>query len=274
MDEEQKKAMWAIYAWCRRTDDLVDAPSAMMMPPEQLTAVLYDWRIRLRNIWNGVPRDSIDLALVDTLERYPELDITPFNEMIDGMLMDTPQFGQTRYETWDELYMYCYRVASTVGLMTMPVIGTAEGFTAEQASKPAVALGIGLQITNILRDVGEDARRGRIYLPAEDMKRFGVTEKQILEGRLDDNYVRLMKFEIQRAQDYYQESQEGIPMLAPEGRLAVQAAKELYGGILDKISNNKYDNFDKRAYVNNVEKLGKVFMSWIMTSQMNFKTAQ
>merc|ERR1719235_2367685 len=111
--------------------------------------------------------------------------------------MDTPELGQDRYETWDELYLYCYRVASTVGLMCLPVLGTAKGYTEEDAKEPAIALGIALQITNILCDVGEDAKRGRIYLPLEDMKRFGVTESQIIQGDLDANYVKLIRFEIQ-----------------------------------------------------------------------------
>merc|ERR1719454_2862386 len=140
------------------------------------------WRSRLLKIWEGEAEDLIDVALVDAKRKYPTLELEPFLDMIEGMVMDTPQLGKDRYSTWEELYLYCYRVASTVGLMTLPIMGTAPGYTEDDAKKPAEALGIAFQITNILRDVGEDAVRGRIYLPREDMDRFGVTEKQIFDG--------------------------------------------------------------------------------------------
>ena len=158
--------------------------------------------------------------------------------------------------------MYCYRVASTVGLMTLPVMGTAEGYTYEEAKEPAIALGIALQITNIMRDVGEDAVRGRIYVPLEDMAKFGVTEQQILNGKMDDNYRELVKFEIQRARDYYAMSDEGIPMLHPDSRLAVQATGDIYGKILEKLEANDYDNFRKRAYVSKMEKFTTLPSVW------------
>mmetsp|Transcript_21882 Transcript_21882/g.36984 ORF Transcript_21882/g.36984 Transcript_21882/m.36984 type:complete len:366 (-) Transcript_21882:345-1442(-) len=254
MNEDQKKAVWAIYVWCRRTDDLVDGPRAMMNT-DVMQADLAAWETRLYDVWEGRPQDSLDLALLDTKRRYPTLDINPFLDMIKGMEMDTPgKLGKDRYQTWDELYVYCYRVASTVGLMTLPVMGTAEGYTEEEAKDPAIALGIGLQITNILRDVGEDAVRGRIYLPQEDMDKFGVTEAQILNSKMDDNYRDLMKHLIQRARDYYSQADRGIPMLHPSSRMAVQAAGDIYAKILDKIEENNYDNFRKRAYVARPEK--------------------
>mmetsp|Transcript_10821 Transcript_10821/g.22712 ORF Transcript_10821/g.22712 Transcript_10821/m.22712 type:complete len:392 (-) Transcript_10821:211-1386(-) len=267
MTEEQKTAVWAIYVWCRRTDDLVDGPRAMMSP-ETMRADLAAWEERLYEVWDGRPEDSLDLALLDTKRRYPDMELEPFLDMIQGMIMDTPQLGQDRYQTWDELYLYCYRVASTVGLMCLPVMGTAKGYTFEQAKEPAIALGIALQITNILRDVGEDAVRGRIYLPLEDLERFGVTEQNLINGVMDENYKNLIKFEIQRARDYYALSQEGIPMLAPEARLSVQAAGDMYGEILNKIEANDYDNFRKRAFVSKFEKFSVLPKSWATVSAM------
>mmetsp|Transcript_99099 Transcript_99099/g.181781 ORF Transcript_99099/g.181781 Transcript_99099/m.181781 type:complete len:491 (+) Transcript_99099:74-1546(+) len=266
MTEDQKKAVWAIYTWCRRTDDLVDCPPDPSS--EKMLAGLNEWRSRLPKVFDGVAYDKLDLAILDTKKRYPTLSIEPFNDMIKGMMMDTEQFGKNRYETWDELYVYCYRVASTVGLMTLPVLGTAPGYTEEEAKAPAIALGIALQITNILRDVGEDAQRGRIYLPKEDMDRFGVTEQQIMNGVVDENYVNLMKFEIQRARDWYAKSHEGIPMLAKHSRLGVQGAGDMYSKILNKLEENNYDNFRKRAYVNKFEKLVTILGSWMTVSQM------
>lgn len=268
MSEKQRRAVWAIYVWCRRTDDLVDGPRAMMNS-NVMRADLAAWEARLYQIWEGKPQDSLDLALLDTKQLYPTLPIEPFCDMIQGMVMDTPDLGQDRYETWDDLYLYCYRVASTVGLMTLPVLGTAEGFTEEDAKGPAIALGIALQITNILRDVGEDAVRGRIYLPKEDLDKFGVSETQILNGVIDENYKNLVKFEIQRARDYYKESERGVAMLAPSSRLSVQAAADMYGKILEKLEENDYDNFRKRAYVSKPEKFLSLPQTWMKVNAMN-----
>jgi phytoene synthase len=269
MTEEQRKATVAIYVWCRRTDDLVDNPR-IQEDAAQMTADLNVWRARLHDLWDkGSVNDLLDVALLDTKHRYPSMSIAPYLDMIEGMVMDTPQFGQNRYQTWDDLYTYCYRVASTVGLMTLPVLGTAPGYTEEQAKAPAVALGIALQITNILRDVGEDRLRGRIYLPQEDLARFGVTDEQVLEGRIDSNYIDLVKFEIQRARDYYQEAEAGIHMLAPDSRLSVQVSSEMYSEILTKIEENAYDNINKRAYTTSFEKFGKLLSSWWKVIQMS-----
>jgi len=236
-----------------------------MLGPERMTQDLKAWKGRLDRIWVGEPTDNLDLALADAKKRYPELSIDPYVDMIDGMLMDTPghELFQDRYATWDELYTYCYRVAGTVGLMVLPVLGAAEGFTLEEATAPGLALGIAFQITNILRDVGEDALRGRIYLPKEDMDRFGVTEKQILDGIVDENYKNLVKFEIARAEEYYASAEEGVAMLAPEARLAVASSLRVYKGILAKLVANDYDNFRKRAYVSKLEKFLFLPESWL-----------
>merc|ERR1719313_3340777 len=148
----------------------------------------------------GRAHDMIDLALVDTVKNYPSLSIEPFEDMIKGMVMD---LDQNRFETFDELYLYCYRVAGTVGLMMMPIMGTAEGYTYEEALEPALALGVALQLTNILRDVGEDRVRQRIYLPREDLRRFGISEAALLKGVKYDKYVSMLKFQIDRARAWY-----------------------------------------------------------------------
>ena len=213
-DEPKRKAVWAVYAWCRRTDDIVDKPRK---DTTSLRDELADWTERLRLIFNeGIAYDAIDLALVDTIRNYPGLTIQPFEDMVKGMVMD---LDQNRFETFDELYLYCYRVAGTVGLMTMPIMGTAPGKTYEQALEPALALGVALQLTNILRDVGEDRVRQRIYLPQEDLRRFGVTEQSLLKGIKDEKYVNMIKFQIERAREWYKRAEDGIPMLAEDARL-------------------------------------------------------
>lgn len=133
--------------------------------------------------------------------------------------------------------------------------------------EPALSLGVAFQLTNILRDVGEDAvQRGRVYLPQEDLQRFGVTEEQIMAQRIDDNYRALMKFEIDRARMYYERARRGVFMLAPESRLPVQSSLDAYGRILDKIEENNYDSLTQRAYVDKWEKLSIIPFSWYRTT--------
>jgi len=268
MQPAAQRAIWAVYVWCRRTDEIVDAPREN--DAEMLTD-LGSWELRLENLWKyGEVHDVLDLCLLDVRINYPKLSITPFVDMIRGMLMDVPKLGQDRYDTFDELHLYCYRVAGTVGLMSMPVFGCATGFTEEQAKEPALSLGVAFQITNILRDVGEDAvTRGRVYLPQEDMRKFGVTEEQVMAQRIDENYVKLMKYEIDRARMYYERALKGVAMLAPESRLPVQSSLDCYGAILDKIEENNYDTLTKRAYVSKWEKLITIPFSWYRTQEIS-----
>lgn len=271
MAPQQAKATWAIYTWCRRVDELVDGPN-VSPDPDELRASLIEWDSRLAKLYRGDADNSgldiADIAFRDMIQKYPGSDIQPYQDMVQGMMMDIDQYT---YETWDDLYTYCYRVASTVGLMTLPVMGTAPGVTLEQARDPAVALGIALQLTNILRDVGEDARdRGRIYLPQAELREFGVSPESILEratkgGKPDPNYIKMMKFQIERARDWYDRAEVGIALLSPEARLPVAVAGELYKGILDKIEANGYDNFNQRAYLSAPEKIVAVPPLWLKT---------
>lgn len=136
--------------------------------------------------------------------------------------------------------------------------------------EPALSLGVAFQLTNILRDVGEDAeKRGRIYLPREDMERFGVTQEQIFAQRMDENYINMMKFQIARARMYYERARRGVFMLAPESRLPVQSSLDAYGTILDKIEENGYDSLTTRAYVDKWEKLSIIPFSWYRTQDIS-----
>lgn len=153
------------------------------------------------------------------MRNYPGLTVQPFEDMVKGMVMD---LDQNRFDTFDELYVYCYRVAGTVGLMVLPIMGTAEEATLEEALEPALALGVALQLTNILRDVGEDRARQRIYLPREDLERFGVSEQSLLKGIKDEAYVNMLKFQIARAREWYARAEAGIPMLAEDAQLPVR----------------------------------------------------
>eukprot|EP00188_Purpureofilum_apyrenoidigerum_P000184 Plantae.Rhodophyta-Purpureofilum_apyrenoidigerum.ctg10714.p1 GENE.Plantae.Rhodophyta-Purpureofilum_apyrenoidigerum.ctg10714~~Plantae.Rhodophyta-Purpureofilum_apyrenoidigerum.ctg10714.p1 ORF type:complete len:368 (-),score=57.70 Plantae.Rhodophyta-Purpureofilum_apyrenoidigerum.ctg10714:269-1372(-) len=299
LSKEKRLPVWAIYVWCRRTDDIVGKWGSPQLRPfqlgraplgregvrgnadalptgtdgpraqgrrEELERALQSWQERLAAVFEGNARDALDLALVDVVEKYPLLQPQPFTDMIEGMRMDLEKF---RYETWDELYTYCYRVAATVGLMTLPIMGTSRpGVGAyEEAKEPAVALGIALQITNILRDVGEDRHRGRIYIPQEDMKRFNYTEDELFKGVVNKNYIELMKFEIARARHYFQQAEEGILMLAPDARLPVRASMDIYSGILNQLEENGFDNFNKRAYVPKLKKMMMLPLCWLRIQQ-------
>lgn len=263
LSREKRRAVWAIYTWCRRTDDLVDGPRVQQRS-DHLRTVLADWENRLYDIFEGRAVDSLDLTMVDTISNYPELTLSPFRDMIRGMLMDV---DQSRFETFDDLYLYCYRVAGTVGLMTLPIMGTVkpglEGL--REATEPAVALGIGLQLTNILRDVGEDRLRGRIYLPLEDLRRFNYTEEDLFNCVLDSRYRELMKFEIARARSYFKEAKKGVPLLSEDSRLPVQASLDMYSQILDVLEENGYDNFNRRAYVSKSRKIATLPLSYLRT---------
>lgn len=135
LPEPAMKAIWAVYVWCRRTDEIVDAPRPSAQDPNaEMLTDLSQWEIRLERLFDrGQVLDVLDLPLLDCKVKYPKLPITPFSDMIRGMLMDIPGLGQERYDTWDELHLYCYRVAGTVGLMSMPVFGCAPGYTDEMA---------------------------------------------------------------------------------------------------------------------------------------------
>jgi phytoene synthase len=255
MAPAKRRAIWAIYVWCRRTDELVDGPQAQFTSEKTLDR----WESQLESIFAGCPVDDEDVALVDTLEKFP-LDIQPFRDMIAGQRMD---LHRSRYETFEELSLYCYRVAGTVGLMSTTVMGVDSQLQTAPWSQPdqldpteqAVALGIANQLTNILRDVGEDARRGRIYLPLEDLKRFNYSESDLTNGVIDDRWRNLMQFQIARARQFYTDAEQGISLLSPDARWPVWSALALYRQILDVIEENDYDVFNNRAYVPSFRKL-------------------
>jgi len=264
MPKEKRKAIWAIYVWCRRTDQLVDGPEAEFTTLDTLD----QWEETLESIFAGYPVENPDVALVDTLERFP-LDIQPFRDMIAGQRMD---LKRDRYETFDELYLYCYRVAGTVGLMSNAVLGVEpeKGTPPWRKQEPthipteeAVALGIANQLTNILRDVGEDAERGRIYLPLEDLRRFNYREEDLFQGVINENWRQLMQFQIERARGFYTQAEKGICDLSRDSRWPVWTALMLYQGILDVIERNQYDVFNQRAYVPKGKKFLYLPIAWL-----------
>ncbi len=171
--------------------------------------------------------------------------------MIDGVARD---LIQTRYQTFDELATYCYGVASTVGLMSMYIVG----FHSSDAVPYAIKLGVALQMTNILRDVGEDYQTGRLYLPREELTFYGIREQDIAKGTVTDNWRQFMKFQIERTRQLYEASWEGVKMLEREGQFAIGAASVFYQGILDEIEKNDYDVFTRRASLSTWGKASRI----------------
>ncbi len=266
MPPAKRRAIWAIYVWCRRTDELMDSPEAQARPVAELAERLDHWEQRTRALFAGEVRDGLDLVMRDTLERYPQ-PLQAYLDMIEGQRMD---LNQHRYRTFEELELYCYRVAGTVGLMTQEVMGLDAAYTTApwsdrpDTSQAAVALGIANQLTNILRDVGEDRFRGRIYLPLEDLERFQYSEEELLAGTLNDNWRALMRFQLERAREWFARSEAGVRWLAPDARWPVWASLRLYRGILDVIEQHQYDVFNKRAYVPKAGKLLDLPFSYLV----------
>src|SRR5215207_7585092 len=233
LPEEKRSAVRALYAFCRTVDDIVDES----LDSERESQLDY-WRAMVES-GSFENNDLIAAAWADTLARY-HIPRHYALQLIDGVARD---LSQSRYQTFDELATYCYGVASTVGLMSMYIVG----FQTNEAIPYAIKLGVALQMTNILRDVGEDYQNGRLYLPRQEMAFYGIREDDLAQGCLSDNWRQFMKFQIDRTRQLYHESWDGVKMLAREGQLAIGAASVFYSGILDEIEKNDYDVFTRRA---------------------------
>ncbi|MEB3331164.1 MAG: phytoene synthase [Synechococcaceae cyanobacterium] len=263
---QKRRAIWAIYVWCRRTDELMDSPQAQALPPAELLARLDDWEARTRGVFEGRVQDGLDRVMLDTIEHFPQ-PLAAYLDMIEGQRMDVQRH---RYADFSELKLYCYRVAGTVGLMTQAVMGVDPAYTtAPWSERPdpteaAVALGIANQLTNILRDVGEDRGRGRIYLPQEDLERFDYSEAELLAGTLNDNWRAMMRFQLERARLWFARSEAGVRWLSADARWPVWTSLRLYRGILDAIERLDFDVFNRRAYVPTAGKLLDLPLSFLL----------
>lgn len=246
LPREKRCGIHALYAFCRTSDDTVD------MAEHDPTSALAEW---VRQARFPVPRsdEPVLLAWSDTRRRY-HLSQAIVDELLAGVAMD---LTISRYATFADLWLYCYRVASVVGLLSIGILGAGAG-----AEPYAIKLGVALQLTNILRDVGEDARRGRVYLPEEDLHRFGLRAEDILGQVYDERFRSLMQFQIARAHQLYDESWYGVALLPVESRLGVGVASRVYRGILDKIVENNFDSYHYRAHLTISEKLKLLPAIW------------
>ena len=248
LPKDKRRAARALYAFCRTADDLVDNAN-----DNDVETSLNNWR---RSVFSVHPpaHDLVAVAWADTRARY-EIPQGYGEQLLAGVSRD---LMQTRYQAFDDLVTYAYGVASTVGLMSMHIIG----FSDSKAVPYAIKLGVALQITNILRDVAEDWQRGRVYLPQEEMNFFGITEDDLDKGVVTDRWQTFMKFQIERTRQLYQEAWPGIALLDKDGRFAIAAAVELYQDILDDIERHDYDVFSRRAHVSKWGKLRKLPGIW------------
>ncbi len=267
LPQEKRKAIWAIYVWCRRTDEIMDSVEASTKSQDELSDNLDEWEENTKNVFKGNIKSELDSVLLDTIEKYPQ-SIQPYLDMIDGQRMDLNKF---RYKDFDELKLYCYRVAGTVGLMTQNVMGIDSAYTSApwsampDPSEAAIALGIANQLTNILRDVGEDRHRGRIYLPQADIEKFNYSEEELLKGNINNQWKALMNFQLTRAREWFQKSEDGIKWLSSDARWPVWTSLRLYRGILDSIERLDYDVFNNRAFVKNSVKALEIPISFLIS---------
>jgi phytoene synthase len=244
LSSQQRKAMCAIYAFMRYCDDLSDEPGATR-------AAIDRWRADLENALEGrFSGHPVWPAFHHTVRRFG-IPHEYFREMIQGVASD---LEPRRLETFDQLYRYCYQVASVVGLTIIHIFG----FDTPRALPLAEKCGVAFQLTNILRDIHEDAEHQRVYLPAEDLQQFGVSEEDLYAGRRTDAFLQLMRFEATRARAYYDESMPLLDLVHPRSRSSLWALITIYSQLLERIEQVHYDVFSRRVRLSALEK------SWIV----------
>lgn len=251
LPKHKREAIHAVYAFCRYTDDIVDEET----DETKKVALLRHWRRELGRTLKGESTFPLLNQLAATARRF-NIPVDHFYELIRGVEMD---LSKRRYENFDELYSYCYRVASSVGLMCRQIFG----YKNESTREYAVNLGIALQLTNILRDVKDDAARGRIYLPLEDMRRFGVTEEDILSSRYTRNFVDLMRFECNRAREYFDAARNALKDEDKHYFFAARIMWSIYAHTLRRIENAHYNVFKGRIAISKPLKLLIAFRYWL-----------
>lgn len=253
LPREKRRAMCALYAFSRQTDDLGDSPA----PVEERRRALAAWRRSLDRGLSGSFDSPIFPALADTVARYH---IPPqyLHELIDGVELD---LDHNQYQTFEELSGYCYKVASVVGLCCIHIWG----YRDERAFAPAIQCGIAMQLTNILRDLKEDVACGRIYLPQEDLRRFGYTTDDLERGIIDRRFRDLMRFEVSRAEGLYAAAAELDRWLLPDGRAVFGAMTNIYRGLLEEIKRADGDVFGRRIRLTTWRKL-RIAGRWLFAS--------
>lgn len=258
---ERYDALCALYAFCRFMDDIADQveylPSQEQLHSrsERIAFLLHTWREELRQCYTGAPRHPISLALADVVKKFP-IAQAHLAGIISGVEMD---LHKRRYQNFEELYEYCYHVASLVGLVCIEIFG----YRNPSAKDYAVNLGIAFQLTNILRDVGEDAQRDRIYLPTEDLSRFGYTERELLTNVYNEAFFRLMTFEGSRAREFYGKAMAHLAAEDRSSLIAAEAMRLIYARLLQKLEAKRFHVFGPRISLTTPGKICLALTAWV-----------
>ena len=248
---ERRRAITALYAFCREVDDVVDEG----MEPQVAAAKLAWWRAEVANLFAGKPQHPVTRALEPHREKFG-ITGERLNEIIDGMEMD---LRQTRYLDWAGLERYCYRVASVVGLLAAGIFGYRDARTLDYAKN----LGIAFQLTNIIRDVGEDARKNRVYLPVEDLQRFGVPAGDILQAKETPAFRSLMEFQAERARGYYRDALSALPAADRRAQRPGLIMAAIYRTLLDEIQRGGFHVLTQRTSLTPLRKFWIAWRTWI-----------
>jgi phytoene synthase len=250
LPENKRKAIMAVYAFCHEVDDVVDNKGE----PHIKQIKLQWWRDEIKQLFNGQPQHPVTRALNPIIADF-NLPEEYFQEVIDGMEMD---LVNTSYDTFKSLSLYCYRAAGVVGLMAAEIFGYEDRKTLDYA----ISLGTAFQLTNIIRDIKEDAQRGRIYIPQEDMEKFSVKNEELLSETVPNNLKQLINFEVQRARDYYQQAYAQLPRCDRYSQSSGLIMSSIYSTILDKIE------ADVSSVMNSRVRLGKLHKIWLALSTL------
>jgi phytoene synthase len=251
LPQEKRRAITALYAFCREVDDIVDE----CKDPNVARSTLSWWRSQVDEIYGGKPQHPVALALAPVTSKF-NLAKEHLLEIIDGMEMD---LDQPRYADFKSLQLYCYRVASVVGLLSVEIFG----YSDRQTLKYAHDLGIAFQLTNIIRDVGEDARRNRIYLPLDELQQYNVTASDILNANESENFKKLMAFQIERAERYYQQALSHLPAIDRKSQRTGLIMAAIYRATLDEISASGCHVLKERISLTPLRKLWLAWTTWL-----------
>ncbi|MDE2179784.1 MAG: presqualene diphosphate synthase HpnD [candidate division NC10 bacterium] len=243
LPKPKREALYAVYAFCRLSDDLVDESNAGVNPVDALTR----WRKALDTYFEDSVGPPIITAVGQAARRF-HIPKVYFEELLNGMEMD---LTHTRYATFEELYPYCYRVASIVGLICIEIFG----YTNPQTKTYAEQLGIAFQLTNILRDVGADAQRGRIYLPQDELRQFGYSEEELLAGRYNHAFTELMRFQCERARGFFRAASAALTAEDERSLLAAEIMRAIYYRLLLRLEARQYDVFHGKITIGKPRKL-------------------
>lgn len=242
LPKADRQAVWAVYAFCRRVDDIVDEG---MLPEQGLHEFEKDFDAFLQGEYPI--NDAMWVALSDVFSRY-DMDPVPFREQLKGQAMD---LTTQRYETLEDLLIYCYHVASTVGLMLLPILAPNNH---KVLKEDAVALGLAMQLTNILRDIGEDLERGRVYLPQNRMAHHQVTEWDLRRAEVNEGFVALWEELAKEAEAYYEQANQTIHLYPKRSQVPLKSASHFYRHILTTIRDKEYRVFDTKHFVTDEKK--------------------